>query len=415
MWPWNFEEASAFVNVLIFAGAAAAIWAAGTRLSAFSDIIADRTGLGQALAGLLLLAVATSLPELATTLTATLIGNAPLAVANLLGGISMQTTILVVLDALLVAGALTMRSPRPVLLLEGLLVLTLLAIVVAGMAVPASVAVFGIGLPTIALLVAFVVGTYAAHKYEGHPRWKVIDGPQPHEAQEQRREQEQQRGVHHQAPVRSLSTPGRGAEQAGMPAQDESAGKQGESVAEELAADIDESHRREQERKSRLRDRYRDVSTSRIGGYFAVGAAVILVAGWLIARVGDALAMQTGLGGTVVGFVLVAIATSLPEVSTTTAAIRFGSYSMAISNIFGSNSFDASLLFAADAAYRDGPILQSVEPWAGFATALGMLLTVFYLWGLVERRDRTIFGMGIDSALILVTYVAGLGMLYVLR
>ncbi|MGH2367827.1 MAG: sodium:calcium antiporter, partial [Chloroflexota bacterium] len=140
-----------------------------------------------------------------------------------------------------------------------------------------------------------------------------------------------------------------------------------------------------------------------------------LVAGWIVAQTGDALAGQTGLGGTFIGFTLVAISTSLPELSTTTTAARFGAYGLAVSNIFGSNAFDTTLLFVADVAYRQGPVLAAVERWAVFAAALGILVTCVYLWGLVERRDRTILGMGIDSALVLALYLSGLFVLYILR
>ncbi|HEV2295876.1 MAG TPA: hypothetical protein VGR35_18665 [Tepidisphaeraceae bacterium] len=43
---------------------------------------------------------------------------------------------------------------------------------------------------------------------------------------------------------------------------------------------------------------------------------------------------------------MVAIGTSLPEISTTAKALRLGAYGMAISNIFGSNAFCVALLLA---------------------------------------------------------------------
>lgn len=46
------------------------VWRAGALLTTFADLIADRTGLGQVFVGLLLLGAATSLPEIATTVTA---------------------------------------------------------------------------------------------------------------------------------------------------------------------------------------------------------------------------------------------------------------------------------------------------------------------------------------------------------
>src|SRR3954451_23855520 len=87
------------VLMLIFAAAAVAIWIAGIRLSSSTDALDTRLGLGSALGGLLLLALATDLPELAITITAALHDNLGLAVGNLLGGIAIQTVVLAALDA----------------------------------------------------------------------------------------------------------------------------------------------------------------------------------------------------------------------------------------------------------------------------------------------------------------------------
>src|SRR3954463_2877633 len=85
--------------ILIFAGAALAIWIAGIRLSSSTDALDTRLGLGSALGGLLLLALATDLPELAITITAAIHNNLGLAVGTLLGGIAIQTLVLAALDA----------------------------------------------------------------------------------------------------------------------------------------------------------------------------------------------------------------------------------------------------------------------------------------------------------------------------
>lgn len=381
----SLEQWPMWLNIVLFIIASAAIWMAGTRLSNYADIISDRTGLGQAFIGLLLLATATSLPELATTLTATLIGNVPLAVANMLGGVSMQTTILAVLDGVVVYGALTQRAPHPVLLLHGMLLITMLTIALMGLAVPASMSIFGVGLPTVAIFVIYLFGMYASQRYGKHPQWQPVDPP----AQQRQPQAELKRQGEEEASQQ---------DQQNQQDQQDQQGQQAEGGHQD-----------------QLKQKYKDTPTKKIYWYFAAGAAAILVAGWLIAQIGDALAKQTGLGGTIVGFVLVAIATSLPEVSTTYTAVKYGAYAMAISNIFGGNAFDTALLFVADVAYREGPILMAVEPWAGFAAGLGIVLTIFYLWGLVERQDRTIFGVGIDSALVLVTYIAGLIVLYLIR
>ena len=93
-----------------------------------ADDIANRTGLGRALIGALLLAGATSLPEITATLTAVRIGNLPIAVNNLLGSVVFNTLALAIADATSAKAALTHRSPSYVLVMTGAGVVLLLAL-----------------------------------------------------------------------------------------------------------------------------------------------------------------------------------------------------------------------------------------------------------------------------------------------
>src|SRR5215218_690767 len=83
----------------IFLATGAATWIAGVYLSRATDVLDDRLHLGGAVGGMLLLGLAGSLPELAITASAALSGHLALATGNLLGGIAMQTLVLVFLDA----------------------------------------------------------------------------------------------------------------------------------------------------------------------------------------------------------------------------------------------------------------------------------------------------------------------------
>jgi cation:H+ antiporter len=141
---------------------------------------------------------------------------------------------------------------------------------------------------------------------------------------------------------------------------------------------------------------------------------VVLVAGWAVAQSADVLAEQTGLGDAFLGATLLALATSLPEVSTTTAASRQGRYSMAISNVFGSNGFDVSLLFLAELLYRGGTIMEHAGGSVVFVAAIGAIMTSIYLWGMLERQDRTVLDVGWDSATALLVYLIGMITLFFL-
>src|SRR5918911_2934125 len=126
--------------LLIFVGCAAAIWLAGIKLSDTTDVLSQRLHLGSAMGGVILLAIATNLPELAITASAALSGKLDVAVGNVLGGIALQTVVLVVLDA---AGVrprkpLTYLAASLTLLLEGALVVGLLLVVVMSTQLPPS-------------------------------------------------------------------------------------------------------------------------------------------------------------------------------------------------------------------------------------------------------------------------------------
>jgi len=132
------------ILLVFFVAAAAAIWVVGTQLSEQTDVLSTRLHLGSALGGLILLALATNLPEIAIVVSASLSGNVGVAVGNILGGIAISDVVLVVLDAFGVRGRhpLTYRAASLVLLLEGLAVVAVLAVVVAGTQLPASVIVW---------------------------------------------------------------------------------------------------------------------------------------------------------------------------------------------------------------------------------------------------------------------------------
>lgn len=142
---------------------------------------------------------------------------------------------------------------------------------------------------------------------------------------------------------------------------------------------------------------------------FAASATVVVVAGYFVATTAETLAEQTGLGQTIVGATLVAISTSLPEVSTTYNAVRFGAYSMAMSNILGTNALEAALFLPADLAYSQGSIFAALDQASVMLAAVGIVVTLIYLWGVLERADRTVGNFGIDSAFVLATYLLGNG------
>jgi cation:H+ antiporter len=104
-----FDPSSLPLLLLIFGGAAAFVWVAGVSLSGTTEVLSSRLGLGEALGGLIMLAIVTNLSEIAITASAALSDELGVAVGNILGDVAMHTVVLVVLDAFGVGGRT--RSP----------------------------------------------------------------------------------------------------------------------------------------------------------------------------------------------------------------------------------------------------------------------------------------------------------------
>jgi cation:H+ antiporter len=165
---------------------------------------------------------------------------------------------------------------------------------------------------------------------------------------------------------------------------------------------------------SRRRERD-DTTASALAAKTAAFAALILAGGFVVAQSAAAIAEQTGLGANIVGTVMLAAATSLPEISTVVAAVRLKRYEMAISDIFGTNLFNLTIIAVVDALHPGAPVLGEIGAFAAFAALLAGLLTLVFVVGALERRDRTVLRMGYDSLAATVLYVAGIAVLYQLR
>src|SRR5690606_21480242 len=73
----EFSSYPVWLNGVILCAGGTVVWLSGTKLARLADAISEQTRLSRVLAGALLLGVATSLPEIATTITAGALENAP--------------------------------------------------------------------------------------------------------------------------------------------------------------------------------------------------------------------------------------------------------------------------------------------------------------------------------------------------
>jgi len=154
-----------------------------------------------------------------------------------------------------------------------------------------------------------------------------------------------------------------------------------------------------------------DGDTSRIVLNIAGLAVLILIAGSILAGTGQQLSVRGGIDAGLVGFLLVALATSLPELSTVVGAMKRRRYEMAFGDIFGANMFNIAILFVVDALYAGPPVLSLAGSSEAVAALLGLVVTGCFVIGLLERRDRTIGRLGYDSIAAVGIYLLGVAWL----
>ena len=112
-----------------------------------------------------------------------------------------------------------------------------------------------------------------------------------------------------------------------------------------------------------------------------------------------------------VGFALIGTATSLPELVTIVIALRLGRPEMAFGQVLGTNFVNLALIPLADAVYRGEPVLNTLGKFETVSSLLGATLIGVFMVGLLEHRDRTIFKMGVDSAVVIALFAAGAALL----
>lgn len=325
--------------IALFLAGAVLVWFAGARLSSLASEISDRTGLGNAVIGVILLGGATSLPEIATSGVATLSGNPGMAVNNLLGGVAFQVVVLAFADLYVGKGALTTMLPTPRVMLNAVVTIMLLVLALIGVTIGDIAIVPGaLGLFPVLIVIAYIAGLWLLGQRGSGGGWK---------------------------PDRARTPPTRDA---------------GRS----------------------------DLSNTRLAVFSLLTALAILVGGTIVTLSAEAIAGQTGIDPGIAGLTFVAVATSLPEISTAVGAVRLGKAELAIGDVLGGNMFDIALILLVDGLYTGGLILREADAASTVMALTAIFLTGLLLLGMIERRDRAVLRMGYDMIAILLCYSAAI-------
>lgn len=145
---------------------------------------------------------------------------------------------------------------------------------------------------------------------------------------------------------------------------------------------------------------------------FVASAAVIVYAGTKLSKYGDQIANLTGLGGLWIGVVLMAGATSLPEIFTDVSAALMGAPDIAAGDLFGSNMANMLILGIVDLMHRQKRVWQHAAFEHALSAGLAMFLTAlagfFVLYGLDVKHG----GIGLGSMLLLLFYIFGMRLVF---
>jgi cation:H+ antiporter len=316
----------------------------GTNLSRYGDVIAEKTGLGRAWIGLILMSGVTSLPELITGISSVTIANTPnIAVGDVMGSCVFNLSIIALMDMLHKPGPIFSHAEHSHNLTAGFGVILLGIATISIIGGPAVPSLGRIRITTPLTIVLYAVAMRSVFLF-----------------------QKRQLAPHVGALAEALQ--------------------------------------------------YDKVSTKKAALIYAVNAAVIVAAAAWLPILGDRLAVATGLGGSFVGSILIAMTTSLPELVVSIAALRIGAADMAIANLLGSNLFNMLILAIDDLAFAGGPLLSAVSQNHSITAGIAIAMTGIAVVSLTYRVERkTVLRLGWDAIALLLGYLVNVYLLYSLR
>jgi len=164
--PWPLS-----VSIAVFAAATVVIAIVGWRMAAVADALADRTGLGEAITGAVLLGASTSLPGISASVSAAIDGHAELSMSNALGGIAAQTMFLAIADLTHREANLEHAAASPTNIFQSALLIVLLGVTLLAMTGPEA-ALLGVHPATPTLLIGYLLGMRIARSMRRDPMWR---------------------------------------------------------------------------------------------------------------------------------------------------------------------------------------------------------------------------------------------------
>jgi cation:H+ antiporter len=141
---------------------------------------------------------------------------------------------------------------------------------------------------------------------------------------------------------------------------------------------------------------------------FLGSSLILVIAAIKLAEYGDVIAVRTKIGGMFIGLILLAGATSLPELLTTINSISIGEPDLAAGNMFGSNMVNMLLLGLIDLMSRNTRILRKAAHRHALTGAMAVFLIAISTFFIMANIDLRIGWVGVDSLIIIAVYIFGI-------
>lgn len=140
---------------------------------------------------------------------------------------------------------------------------------------------------------------------------------------------------------------------------------------------------------------------------FLISSAFIVAAATKLSEYGDIIAVRTRLSGMFIGTLLLAGATSLPELLAAINSVFQGVPNLAAGSMFGSSMFNMLMLAILDLTNQRTRVLRRVAASHALTASLATLLTGMAIFFILADLDFRIAWIGVDSLLIIGVYIGG--------
>jgi cation:H+ antiporter len=145
---------------------------------------------------------------------------------------------------------------------------------------------------------------------------------------------------------------------------------------------------------------------------FVLSAVVIVVAATKLAQYGDVIALRTGMGGMFIGTLLLAGATSLPELLTALNAIEQDVPNLTVGNLFGSSMFNMFVLALLDLVMWRVTVFRRLDVAHALSSSVAVALTGLAVFFILAQIDTRVGWIGLDSLVLIGVYIGATRILF---